>query len=240
MREPTPRGTWTERFQQATLPIGVALLVVWCLYIAYALSVPSEPAGLALVVAAFGIGSAALQIVNGHNYRRAAAMKPARTPPGTRERSRDADGFDRFTDGARRVLTLSQDEAQRLNHDYIGTEHVLAGLVRQDGRAAQTLAALNVTLTTLRDATAALIARGERPVVGEVGLTESARRTIASAIREAAERGDGHIGPEHVLLGLLREADGGAARILAHLRVEGEHARTALLESIDRPGGNGD
>jgi len=101
-----------------------------------------------------------------------------------------ADRFDRFTDRARKVLTLAQDEAQRFNHNYIGTEHLLLGLVREgEGVAAKVLENLNVELAKVRRAVELIIGRGERPVVGEIGLTPRAKKVIELAIDEARRLG---------------------------------------------------
>ena len=112
------------------------------------------------------------------------------------------DRFDKFTDRARKVLTLAQDEAQRFNHNYIGTEHLLLGLVREgEGVAARVLENMNVELAKVRTAVEFIIGRGDRPVVGEVGLTPRAKRVIELAIDEARRLGHNYIGTEHLLLG---------------------------------------
>jgi ATP-dependent Clp protease ATP-binding subunit ClpC len=128
------------------------------------------------------------------------------------------DRFDKFTDRARKVLTLAQDEAQRFNHNYIGTEHLLLGLVREgEGVAARVLENMNVELSKVRTAVEFIIGRGDRPVVGEVGLTPRAKRVIELAIDEARRLGHNYIGTEHLLLGLVREGEGIAAQVLAGL-----------------------
>ena len=127
----------------------------------------------------------------------------------------DMDRFDKFTDRARKVLTLAQDEAQRFNHNYIGTEHLLLGLVREgEGVAARVLENMNVELAKVRTAVEFIIGRGDRPVVGEVGLTPRAKRVIELAIDEARRLGHNYIGTEHLLLGLVREGEGIAAGVL--------------------------
>ena len=128
------------------------------------------------------------------------------------------DRFDKFTDRARKVLTLAQDEAQRFNHNYIGTEHLLLGLVREgEGVAARVLENMNVELAKVRTAVEFIIGRGDRPVVGEVGLTPRAKRVIELAIDEARRLGHNYIGTEHLLLGLVREGEGIAAGVLESL-----------------------
>ena len=111
--------------------------------------------------------------------------------------------------------TLAQDEAQRFNHNYIGTEHLLLGLVREgEGVAARVLENMNVELAKVRTAVEFIIGRGDRPVVGEVGLTPRAKRVIELAIDEARRLGHNYIGTEHLLLGLVREGEGIAAGVL--------------------------
>ncbi|MGA3058508.1 MAG: Clp protease N-terminal domain-containing protein, partial [Candidatus Limnocylindrales bacterium] len=122
------------------------------------------------------------------------------------------DRFDKFSDGARKVLTLAQDEAQRFDHNYIGTEHLLLALIREEeGVAAQILVSLGVELPKVRTAVEFIIGRGDRPTRGEVGLTPGAKRVIELAIDEARRLGHRYIGTEHLLLGLVREGEGVAA-----------------------------
>ena len=139
--------------------------------------------------------------------------------PAPKEQALDSmDRFDKFTDRARKVLTLAQDEAQRFNHNYIGTEHLLLGLVREgEGVAARVLENMNVELPKVRTAVEFIIGRGDRPVVGEVGLTPRAKRVIELAIDEARRLGHNYIGTEHLLLGLVREGEGIAAGVLESL-----------------------
>ena len=106
--------------------------------------------------------------------------------------------FDRFTERARKVLTLAQEEAQRFNHNYIGTEHLLLGLVREgEGVAAKVLSNLGVELTKVRSAVEFIIGRGERQVMGEIGLTPRAKKVIELAVDEARRLGHHYIGTEH-------------------------------------------
>ncbi|HEX2755416.1 MAG TPA: Clp protease N-terminal domain-containing protein [Candidatus Limnocylindrales bacterium] len=146
---------------------------------------------------------------------------------------RGTDRFDRFSDRARRVLTLAQDEAQRFNHAYIGTEHILLGLVREgDGVAAGVLTSMGIDLVKVRTAVEFIVGRGDRPVVGEVGLTPGAKRAIELAIDEARVLGHRHIGTGHLLLGLVRAGDGMADEVLASFGVTLERTRTAVLAAI--------
>jgi len=123
-----------------------------------------------------------------------------------------ASRFEKFSERARRVLTLAQEEAKHFNHNYIGTEHILLGLVREEeGVGAKVLANLGVGLIKARSAVEFIIGRGEKPTTGEIGLTPRAKRVIELAIDEARHLGHNYIGTEHLLLGLLREGEGEAA-----------------------------
>jgi ATP-dependent Clp protease ATP-binding subunit ClpC len=123
-----------------------------------------------------------------------------------------ASRFEKFSERARRVLTLAQEEAKHFNHNYIGTEHILLGLVREEeGVGAKVLANLGVSLTKARSAVEFIIGRGEKPTTGEIGLTPRAKRVIELAIDEARHLGHNYIGTEHILLGLLREGEGEAS-----------------------------
>ncbi len=137
-----------------------------------------------------------------------------------------ADRFDKFTERARRVLTLAQEEAQRFNHNYIGTEHLLLGLVREgDGVAARVLSNLGVELTKVRSAVEFIIGRGDRQSTGEIGLTPRAKKVIELAVDEARRLSHSYIGTEHLLLGLVREGEGIAAGVLESLGVNLERVR---------------
>jgi hypothetical protein len=144
------------------------------------------------------------------------------------------DRFDKFTDRARTVLTLAQDEAMRLDHNYIGTEHILLGLLRvEDGVACRVLRARGVELEKARTAIEFIIARGDRPFVGgEVGLTPRAKRVIELAIDEARGLEHNYIGTEHLLLGLVREGEGIAAGVLESLGVRLDRVRNDVIRAL--------
>ncbi len=143
--------------------------------------------------------------------------------------------FEKFSERARRVLTSAQEEAQRLNHGYIGTEHILLGLIREEeGVAAKVLNNLGVTLTKVRSAVEYIIGRGEKTVVGEIGLTPRAKRVIELAIDEARHLGHNYIGTEHLLLGLLHEGEGVAAGVLESFGITLEHARTETTRILSQ------
>lgn len=128
---------------------------------------------------------------------------------------------DLFTKRARNVLTLAQEEARRFQHTYIGTEHLLLGLVREgEGVAAQVLSNLGVEVDQVRHAVEAIIGRGERIVLGEVGLTPRAKKVIGLATEEARRLNHRFIGTEHLLLGLLREGEGIAAGVLESMGLQ--------------------
>jgi ATP-dependent Clp protease ATP-binding subunit ClpC len=137
-----------------------------------------------------------------------------------------ASRFEKFSERARRVLTLAQEEAQHFNHTYIGTEHILLGLLREDeGVGAKVLANLGVGLSKARSAVEFIIGRGEKPSTTEIGLTPRAKRVIELAIDEARHLGHNYIGTEHLLLGLLREGGGVAADVLDSFGITLERAR---------------
>jgi ATP-dependent Clp protease ATP-binding subunit ClpA len=141
--------------------------------------------------------------------------------------------FDKFTERARKVLTLAQEEATRFNHNYIGTEHLLLGLIREgDGVAAKVLSSLGVELSQVQSSVEYIIGRGDRPVVGEVGLTPRAKKVIELAVDEARRLGHHYIGTEHLLLGLVREGDGIAASVLETLGVNLEAVRTQTIQVL--------
>jgi ATP-dependent Clp protease ATP-binding subunit ClpC len=137
-----------------------------------------------------------------------------------------ASRFEKFSERARRVLTIAQEEARNLNHSYIGTEHILLGLVREEeGVAARVLTNLGIGLSKVRSAVEFIIGRGEKPGSGETGLTPRAKKVIELAIDEARQMGHNYIGTEHLLLGLLREGEGVASSVLDSFGITLERAR---------------
>ena len=138
-----------------------------------------------------------------------------------------ASRFEKFSERARRVLSLAQEEAQRFNHNYIGTEHILLGLVREtDGVAAKVLSNLGIELSKVRSAVEFIIGRGERSGAGDIGLTPRAKKVIELAVDEARRLGHYYIGTEHLLIGLMREGEGVAAGVLESLGVSLDKIRT--------------
>jgi ATP-dependent Clp protease ATP-binding subunit ClpC len=146
-----------------------------------------------------------------------------------------ASRFEKFSERARRVLTYAQEEAQHLNHSYIGTEHILLGLVREEeGVAAKVLISLGIGLSKVRASVEFIIGRGEKPSAGETGLTPRARRVIELAIDEARYLGHNYIGTEHLLLGLLREGEGIAAGVLDSFGITLDRARTETTRILSQ------
>ena len=148
--------------------------------------------------------------------------------------------FEKFSERARRVLSLAQEEAQRFNHNYIGTEHILLGLVREtEGVAARVLSSLSVDLTKVRSAVEFIIGRGEKPAQGEIGLTPRAKKVVELAVDEARRMNHTYIGTEHLLIGLLREGEGVAAGVLESLGVTLDKVRTETHRILSHTSGQG-
>jgi hypothetical protein len=147
----------------------------------------------------------------------------------------DRDRFDKFTERARKVLSLAEDEARRFNHNYIGTEHLLLGLVREgDGVAAKVLSNLGVELIKVRTAVERIIGRGDRIVLSDIELTPRAKKVIELAVDEARRLNHDPIGTEHLLLGLVREGEGIAAGVLESLGVTLEKVRTETIQILSQ------
>ena len=145
------------------------------------------------------------------------------------------DRFDKFTRRARNVLRYAQEEAQRLSHNYIGTEHLLLGLAREsDGVAARVLINLGIDLNTVRSSVESIIGRGQ-PVAGDIGLTPRAKKVIELAVQEARRLNHHYVGTEHLLLGLVREGEGIAAGILESHAVSLDRVREQVIEVLKQP-----
>ena len=148
--------------------------------------------------------------------------------------------FEKFSERARRVLSLAQEEAQRFNHNYIGTEHILLGLVREtEGVAARVLSSLTVDLGKVRSAVEFIIGRGEKPAQGEIGLTPRAKKVVELAVDEARRMNHTYIGTEHLLIGLLREGEGVAAGVLESLGVTLDKVRAETHRILSHSSGSG-
>ena len=143
--------------------------------------------------------------------------------------------YDKYTERAKQVLMLAREEANRFNHNYIGTEHLLLGLVREgEGIAAKVLYDMGVDITKVRSAVEFIIGRGERVNVGEISLTPRAKKVIELAVEEARRLGHSYIGTEHLLLGLVREGEGIAAGVLESLGVSLEKVRQKVIQSVSQ------
>jgi ATP-dependent Clp protease ATP-binding subunit ClpC len=148
--------------------------------------------------------------------------------------------FERFTDRARRVVVLAQEEARMLNHNYIGTEHLLLGLIHEgEGVAARALESLGVSLETVRLQVEEIIGQGQQAPSGHIPFTPRAKKVIELAGREAIDLGHNYIGTEHLLLGLIREGDGVAAQTLAKLGVDLHGVRLKVVELLHGHAGSG-
>jgi len=141
--------------------------------------------------------------------------------------------FERFTERAREVIVLAQDEARLLKHDWIGTEHLLLGLVREEeGLAARVLASLDVTLDEARAQVSQIIGIGDRVSTGRMPFTPRAKKVLELALREALAPGHNYIGTEHILLGLAREGEGVANEVLLQFGLDSNTIRNAVLEKL--------
>jgi Clp amino terminal domain, pathogenicity island component len=141
--------------------------------------------------------------------------------------------FERFTDRARRVVVLAQEEARFLNHDYIGTEHLLLGLVHEgEGVAAQAMESLDISLEAVRAEVEKTVGRGKRPPGGHIPFTPRAKKVLELSLREALDLGHNYIGTEHILLGLIREGQGVAAQVLVELGADLDRARQQVIQLL--------
>jgi ATP-dependent Clp protease ATP-binding subunit ClpC len=145
--------------------------------------------------------------------------------------------FERFTERARQVVVLAQDEARALKHNYIGTEHILLGLLREEeGLAARVLESLDITVEELRAQVARIVGQGDEVTTGQIPFTPRAKKVLELALREALSLGHNYIGTEHILLGLVRENEGVAARILLDFDADAEKIRNEIIRMLSGPG----
>ena len=144
--------------------------------------------------------------------------------------------FERFTERARQVVVLAQEEARALRHNYIGTEHLLLGLLREEqGIAARALEALGVKIEEVRAQVARIVGQGDVVETGQIPFTPRAKRVLELALRDALSLGHNWIGTEHVLLGLTRENEGVAMRILLDCGVDAERIRDEVFRTLGSP-----
>jgi len=151
--------------------------------------------------------------------------------------------FERFTDRARRVVVLAQEEARLLNHNYIGTEHILLGLIHEgEGVAAKALESLSISLEAVRSQVEDIIGQGGSSPSGHIPFTPRAKKVLELSLREALQLGHNYIGTEHILLGLIREGEGVAAQVLVKLGADLSRVRQQviqLLSGYSGPSGQG-
>jgi hypothetical protein len=141
--------------------------------------------------------------------------------------------FERFTNQSRRVVVLAQEEARMLDHNYIGTEHLLLGLLHEGrGSAARALEAMDVTLQGVRDQVIEIIGRGQAKPAGHIPFTPRAKKSLELSLREALQLGDGYIGTGHLLLGLIHQGDGVAVQILDKLGANLKDLRARVTEEL--------
>src|SRR3712207_1325736 len=146
--------------------------------------------------------------------------------------------FERFTERARQVVVLAQEEARTLKHNYIGTEHILLGLLREEeGLAARVLESLDITVERVRAQVVRIVGSGEEVTSGQIPFTPRAKKVLGLALREALSLGHNYIGTEHILLGLVRENEGVAARILLDFDADSEKIRNEVIRMLSGPGG---
>src|ERR671918_24046 len=143
--------------------------------------------------------------------------------------------FERFTDRARRVVVLAQEEARLLNHNYIGTEHILLGLIHEgEGVAAKALESLGISLEAVRQQVEEIIGQGGSSPSGHIPFTPRAKKVLELSLREALQLGHNYIGTEHILLGLIREGEGVAAQVLVKLGADLSRVRQQVIQLLSR------
>jgi ATP-dependent Clp protease ATP-binding subunit ClpC len=150
--------------------------------------------------------------------------------------------FERFTDRARRVVVLAQEEARMLNHNYIGTEHILLGLIHEgEGVAAKALESLGISLDAVRGQVEEIIGQGQAAPTGHIPFTPRAKKVLELSLREALQLGHNYIGTEHILLGLIREGEGVAAQVLQKLGADLNRVRQQVIQLLSGyTGGKGE
>ena len=149
--------------------------------------------------------------------------------------------FERFTDRARRVVVLAQEEARMLSHGYIGTEHLLLGLIHEGGGASgAALESLSITLDDARAQVVSIVPRGQEPLSGHIPFTPRAKKILELSLRESLDLGHSSIGPEHILLGVAREGQGVANQVLATLGADGPRVRAEVMRFLQQGEGEGE
>jgi ATP-dependent Clp protease ATP-binding subunit ClpC len=145
--------------------------------------------------------------------------------------------FERFTERARQVVVLAQDESRALGHDYIGTEHILLGLLREEeGLAARVLESLDITVEEVREQVVRIVGQGESVPTAQIPFTVRAKEALEHALREALSLGHSYVGTEHVLLGLVSQNDGVAVEVLLDAGADAEKIRSEVIRMLSGPG----
>jgi ATP-dependent Clp protease ATP-binding subunit ClpA len=156
-----------------------------------------------------------------------------RRPESTAWRGGEEKLFERFTDRARQAVVLAQEEARLLNHNYIGTEHILLGLAHEgQGVAAKALESLGISLEAVRAQVEAIIGQGQSAPTGHIPFTPRAKKVLELSLREALQLGHNYIGTEHILLGLIREGEGVAAQVLVKLGADLSRVRRQVIQLL--------
>ena len=160
-------------------------------------------------------------------------VQRVRSWSGSRSREAELQLFERFTDRARRVVVLAQEEARLLNHNYIGTEHILLGLIHEgEGVAAKALESLGISLEAVRAQVEEIIGHGGSAPSGHIPFTPRAKKVLELSLREALQLGHNYIGTEHILLGLIREGEGVAAQVLVKLGADLSRVRQQVIQLL--------
>jgi ATP-dependent Clp protease ATP-binding subunit ClpC len=144
--------------------------------------------------------------------------------------------FERFTERARQVVVLAQDEARALKHNYIGTEHILLGLLREEEGSPRACSSRSTSPSSVRAQVARIVGQGDEVTTGQIPFTPRAKKVLELALREALSLGHNYIGTEHILLGLVRENEGVAARILLDFDADAEKIRNEIIRMLSGPG----
>ena len=148
--------------------------------------------------------------------------------------------FERFTDRARRAIVLAQDEARMLNHNYIGTEHILLGLIHEgEGVAAKALESTGISLKAVREQIEDMLGPGQHALTGHIPFTSRAKKVLELSMRESLQLDHPYIGTEHILLGLIREGEGVAANVLIKLGTPLQQARERVFQLLHASPGGG-
>jgi ATP-dependent Clp protease ATP-binding subunit ClpC len=147
--------------------------------------------------------------------------------------------FERFSEPARQVVVIAHEEARGLQHNYIGTKHILVALLVEEGPAARALVSRGLTADGVRDQIARIVGRGDAPSPRQLGFTPRAKTTLERALREAQSLSDPIIGTEHILLGLVRENEGVGARLLIDAKADAENVRKEVMRLRREPGAEG-